>query len=331
MFGEEESSRKEHDSNEKKPAARSRSSPRKKRQMKLASDTDDDDDDFLPSHARKTEKGGFKLSITSRLKMSHARKGTAPWNKGKNRSGSDKAKISAGVVARNEADLRKKLKILGMTEAEWIQKKKEIKRVRERLRNVRKMNETYARNKQEKAEVVDDDAKAEKVDDAMEEAKAELANAVDASSEEETTGGGGDEHRVEMVRPVLRCLFRLDAFGVEAFSFILLTQEDEVEEATEKTKAVRTEPVDVSSEEEETAAGKEEGLNVEMVRSIFRLGAFGVRVFSSFEYFIDTGRRRQRKGCASTTTKQWCKGSDEGASTGARIFYTRYQVAVASV
>lgn len=59
------------------------------------------------------------------------------WNKGGNRSAADRAKISAGVRARNRAILLEKLKKLGMTEEEWVEKKKQIKYLRERVRRAK--------------------------------------------------------------------------------------------------------------------------------------------------------------------------------------------------
>ena len=98
----------------------------------------DEEVDFLPSHARRTVNGGYAHTSSSRSKIAHANKGNNPWNKGKNRSSTDKAKIAAGVRARNRSVLLKKLGELGMTEDEWGEKKKEVKYVRERLRIQRK-------------------------------------------------------------------------------------------------------------------------------------------------------------------------------------------------
>jgi hypothetical protein len=54
-----------------------------------------------------------------------------------------KAKIRAGVQARNRAILLEKLKVLGMTEDEWNAKKKEIKYLRERVRRAKHANNKY--------------------------------------------------------------------------------------------------------------------------------------------------------------------------------------------
>lgn len=97
----------------------------------------DDDKDALPTSARKTAKGGYAHTNQSRARISKANKGNTPWNKGKNRSEAVKAKIAAGVQARNRAVLLEKLKKLGMAEEEWFAKKKEIKYLRERVRKAK--------------------------------------------------------------------------------------------------------------------------------------------------------------------------------------------------
>ena len=110
----------------------------KKRKRPSDYDTDDEDEeDNLPTYVRKTEKGGYAHTKASRAKIGKANKGKSPWNKGKNRSEEVKAKIRAGVVARNRAVLAVKLKKLGMTEAEWLAKQKEIKYLRERVRRAK--------------------------------------------------------------------------------------------------------------------------------------------------------------------------------------------------
>jgi NUMOD3 motif len=94
-------------------------------------------EDYLPSHQRLTHKGGYAHTKMSRLKISQANSGNVPWNKGMNRTSDAKAKISAGVRARNQAILVKKLEKLGMTEEEWINSKRKIKLLRERVRKTR--------------------------------------------------------------------------------------------------------------------------------------------------------------------------------------------------
>jgi len=96
-----------------------------------------DPGDSLPSFARKTERGGYAHTNKTKSKISQANTGNTPWNKGSNRSSADKAKIAAGVRARNRAILLEKLKRLGLSEEEWYAKKKEIKYLRERVRRAK--------------------------------------------------------------------------------------------------------------------------------------------------------------------------------------------------
>jgi hypothetical protein len=63
---------------------------------------------------------------------------------GKNRSAADKAKIAAGVRARNRAILLEKLEKMGMTEEEWFQKKKLLKYLRERVRRAKQAKDVKA-------------------------------------------------------------------------------------------------------------------------------------------------------------------------------------------
>jgi hypothetical protein len=95
------------------------------------------EEEFLPSHQRLTHKGGYAHTKMSRLKISQANSGNVPWNKGRNRTSDARAKISAGVRARNQATLLNKLEKLGMTEDEWKASKKKIKLIRERVRRAR--------------------------------------------------------------------------------------------------------------------------------------------------------------------------------------------------
>ena len=117
----------------KKPAAKQSTSRKRKGPVYES----DDDEDELPSSVRKTAKGGYAHTKRSRARISKANKGNIPWNRGKNRSEAVRAKIAAGVQARNRAVLLEKLKKLGMTEEEWLAKKKEIKYLRERVRRAK--------------------------------------------------------------------------------------------------------------------------------------------------------------------------------------------------
>ena len=104
------------------------------------------EEDFIPSHQRLTDNGGYAHTKSSRLRISQANSGRQPWNKGKNRSNDAKAKISAGVRARNQAILVKKLEKLGMTEDEWNTMRIKIKYVRERIRRTNQSIEKMMRS-----------------------------------------------------------------------------------------------------------------------------------------------------------------------------------------
>lgn len=108
--------------------------PRKKRQRQKVYDGDH------PSSARRTNRGGYAHTKESRLKISEANKGNQPWNKGKNRSSDDKAKIGAGVRARNRLILLEKLKGWNMTEEDYNATKTKLKYIRERIRKQRLLN-----------------------------------------------------------------------------------------------------------------------------------------------------------------------------------------------
>jgi hypothetical protein len=95
------------------------------------------------SYERKTDNGGYAHTSRSRSRISKANTGNTPWNKGKNRSSADKAKIAAGVRARNRTVLLEKLKRLGLTEEEWFTKKREIKYLRERIRRSKLTNANH--------------------------------------------------------------------------------------------------------------------------------------------------------------------------------------------
>jgi hypothetical protein len=122
---------------------------RRKRLRRVNFDAYDDDITHLPTSERLTERGGYAHTKTSRMKISHANRGNTPWNKGKTRTGTTKAKISAGVKARNHALLLVKLQKLGLTEEEWMQKRKQIKYLRERVRRAKRAAEQHAQSQEE--------------------------------------------------------------------------------------------------------------------------------------------------------------------------------------
>jgi len=95
----------------------------------------------LPAHTRKTTHGGYAHTNQSKSRISESNSGNTPWNYGKQRSSADKAKIAAGVRARNRTKLLEKLEGLGMSEEEFNKKRKEIRSLRERLRKAKLTNQ----------------------------------------------------------------------------------------------------------------------------------------------------------------------------------------------
>ena len=144
----------EEEEEDSSPPTKKKSPAKKKRKAtSVDDDSDDEAEDFLPSYARKTAKGGYAHTNKSRARISKANKGNTPWNKGKNRSDAVKAKIAAGVRARNRAILLEKLKKMNMTEEEWLAKKKEIKYLRERVRKAKRAAEKRETKKKGKSAV----------------------------------------------------------------------------------------------------------------------------------------------------------------------------------
>jgi hypothetical protein len=136
LSGKSEETIKEEDEDSKPSPQALPNSRLKKRKRKLYDETVDE----RQTYERKTDKGGYAHTNLSRSRISKSNTGNTPWNKGKNRSSADKAKIAAGVRARNRTVLLEKLKRLGLTEEEWYEKKKEIKYLRERIRRSKKTN-----------------------------------------------------------------------------------------------------------------------------------------------------------------------------------------------
>jgi len=126
----------------------------RKRLRRVNFDALDDTIDMLPSTDRMTDRGGYMHTKNSRMKISQANSGNVPWNKGKNRTDSAKAKISAGVRARNQAILIVKLQKLGMTEEEWFAKKKKLKLVREKVRKAKVAVQKYQANNEKMKEAL---------------------------------------------------------------------------------------------------------------------------------------------------------------------------------
>lgn len=78
-----------------------------------------------------TANGGYSHTKSSRAKISAANKGKTPWNKGKPRSPEVKARIAAGVRAKNRLVFLKKLEDMGLTEEQHEAKKNEARRIKE--------------------------------------------------------------------------------------------------------------------------------------------------------------------------------------------------------
>jgi hypothetical protein len=88
--------------------------------------------------ARPTVNGGYSHTTSSRAKISAANKGKTPWNKGRVRSEEEKARIAAGVLAFNRQRFLDKLKTLNLTEEEYVQQQKELRRVKDAERRSRR-------------------------------------------------------------------------------------------------------------------------------------------------------------------------------------------------
>lgn len=85
--------------------------PTRKKKLRRKINYESPEIDLLPSHERKTKAGGYAHTNKSKEKISMANRGNTPWNKGKQRSSADKAKIKAGVQARNRAIKLEKLRV----------------------------------------------------------------------------------------------------------------------------------------------------------------------------------------------------------------------------
>jgi len=85
-----------------------------------------------------TENGGYTHTKASKAKISAANKGKTPWNKGRTRSPEEKARIAAGVRAKNRERFLQKLADMGLTEEEYEIQKKEERRKKDAERRARK-------------------------------------------------------------------------------------------------------------------------------------------------------------------------------------------------
>ncbi|GKZ01076.1 hypothetical protein MPSEU_001059200 [Mayamaea pseudoterrestris] len=104
--------------------------------------------------ARPTPNGGFTHTTASRAKISAANRGKVPWNKGKERSPETRAKIAAGVQARNRQRFLAKLQALGLTEKEYeLQQQQEEERKKQASLARRTKNGGYIPTKETKQKI----------------------------------------------------------------------------------------------------------------------------------------------------------------------------------
>jgi hypothetical protein len=106
--------------------------------VKKASSADADAGQKTGDAPLPTPNGGFTHTAASKAKISASNKGRTPWNKGRQRSPEVKARIAAGVRARNRAAFLQKLDEMGLTEEEYELQKKEERRRKEAERRNRK-------------------------------------------------------------------------------------------------------------------------------------------------------------------------------------------------
>jgi NUMOD3 motif len=94
-----------------------------------------DDDEDVP---RPTENGGYSHTQASRAKISAANKGKTPWNKGLQRPEDVKARIAAGVRAKNRERFLLKLQEMGITEEEYDEQKRKERNEKEAEKRARR-------------------------------------------------------------------------------------------------------------------------------------------------------------------------------------------------
>ena len=205
-------------------------------------DAMDDQIDLLPSQDRLTNRGGYMHTKGSRMKISKGNAGNVPWNKGKNRSEDAKAKISAGVRARNRAILLVKLSKLGLTEDEWFQKKKQLKVVREKVRKARLAVAKYQENKKKNEPLKQKStAKLEtaqqQLDSLEQELKTDDEEEEDAESDgKEVSAGSVPTSSSNVLGTGRPCLKRTNEFKLTNVSLFCLDPQDSAADATSKEK-----------------------------------------------------------------------------------------------
>jgi hypothetical protein len=86
----------------------------------------------------RTEAGGYTHTTASKAKISAANKGKTPWNKGIQRSEEVRARIAEGVRRNNRQRFLQQLETLGLTEAQYEEKKQQEQRLQEEEKLKRK-------------------------------------------------------------------------------------------------------------------------------------------------------------------------------------------------
>ena len=150
---------------------------------------------------RLTERGGYQHMEQSKLKISMSNRGKTPWNKDKQRSGTDKAKISAGVKARNRAVLLQQLSAWNMQEDEYLALKKKTKLVRERLRRTRVANNQITTNAKKKVKLEPESESESESDIIMEEDPSHSEDDDDDDDDEQEDQVVADESAVVAMNP----------------------------------------------------------------------------------------------------------------------------------
>jgi hypothetical protein len=103
---------------------------------------------------RPTAKGGFSHTKASKAKIAAANKGKTPWNKGQQRTEETKARIAAGVRARNRERFLQKLQDMGVTEVAYEATKKEARREKDAERRSRRTSKGgYSPTEETKAKI----------------------------------------------------------------------------------------------------------------------------------------------------------------------------------
>lgn len=85
-----------------------------------------------------TANGGYTHTLASKAKIGAANKGKVPWNKGRKRSEEVKARIAAGVRAKNRERFLEKLQEMGLTEDEYEAQKRQARREKDAERRARR-------------------------------------------------------------------------------------------------------------------------------------------------------------------------------------------------